>query len=195
MIFTRAGANILMHPSLEAQGSLDIDIRMGQRLEGRLVGGMLPASLHGHVWLDENNNGLQEPEEALLSGLQVQVLDTMTGSVFATLTTDENGAYHVPVIQPGTYNLTVRLPDNSIAADTGAGENMFPDSTPGTMLLSGLTLKEGEEIADIQAGVRQYTSISGTAWADSRARYLPLAGTQVSLYRSDDLQTPLNDCY
>jgi protocatechuate 3,4-dioxygenase beta subunit len=191
MIFTRAGANILMNPSLEAQESLDIEITMGERLDSRLVGAALPANLKGYVWLDENNNGLQEPEEALLSGLQVQVLDTLTGSVFATLLTDESGAYQVPVILPGTYNLTVLLNDNCIAADTGAGENMFMNGTPGSIVLSGLTLAQGEEIADIRAGVRQYTSISGTVWTDEQGTVLPLAGTQILLYGSNDLQTPL----
>jgi protocatechuate 3,4-dioxygenase beta subunit len=190
MIFTRAGANILMNPSLEEQGSLDIEITMGQRLDSRLVGAVLPANLTGYVWLDANNNGLQEPEEALLSGLQVQVFDTLTGSAFATLTTDESGAYQVPVMQPGTYDLTVLLMENSIAADNGAGENMFVDSTPGSIVLSGLTLAEGEAIADIRAGVKQYTSISGTAWADEQGTVLPLAGAQISLY-GNDLQTPI----
>ncbi len=191
MVFTRAGANILMQPSLEAKGSLDIDIPMGERLDGCMVGGTLPASLQGHVWLDENNNGLQEPEEALLSGLSVQVLDTLTGSVFTELTTDENGSYHVPVIQPGTYKLTVSLPQNSIAADTGAGENMFHDGAPGYMILHGLTLLEGEEISEIRAGVKQYTSVEGTVWADEQGSIIQLAGTQVSLYSADDTMTPL----
>ena len=191
MVFTRAAENILMNPSLESQGSLDMDIPMGKELDGRLVGVVLPASLRGHVWLDENNNGLQEPEEALLGGLEVQVLDTLTGGVFASLLTDESGAYDLPVILPGTYNLTVHLSENSMAADMDAGENMFRDDAPGTVVLRGLTLLEGEEIADVRAGVKQYTSISGTAWADEQGAILPLAGVQVSLYESHDLNTPL----
>jgi protocatechuate 3,4-dioxygenase beta subunit len=191
MIFTRAGANILMNPSLEAQESMDIDILMGQRLEGRLVGAVVPANLTGYVWLDANNNGRQEPEEALLSGLQVQVYDTLSGSDFTTLTTDENGVYQAPVIWPGTYNLTVHLPENSIAADMGAGQNMFADGTPGTVVLAGLTLAQGEERTDIRAGVRQFTSISGTAWADEQGTVSPIAGMQVALYASNDLNTPV----
>ncbi len=191
MVFTRTGANILMNPSLEAQESLDIDIIMGQRLESRLVGAVLPGSLKGYVWLDANNNGLQEPEEAFLSGLKVQVFDTQDGSVFATLTTDEFGAYHAPVIRPGTYDLTVSLPENSIAADTGAGENMFADGTPGTIVLSGLKLSEEEEIADIRAGVKQYTSIAGTVWSDEQGTVLPIADTLVSLYEGNNLHTPV----
>ncbi len=191
MVFTRAGSNILMDSILGAQGSLDMDIRMGDKLDGRLVGGMLPASLAGHVWLDENNNGLEEPGEARLGGLKVQVLDILTGSVFTTLTTDENGAYHVPVIRPGTYDLTVSLPENSIAADTAAGENIFHDGAPGTVTLANLMLMEGEEIADIRAGVRQYTSIRGMVWADVQGTISPLDGVQVSLYKADDLEKPL----
>ena len=191
MVFTRTGANILMNPSLEAQESLDIDIIMGQRLESRLVGAVLPGSLKGYVWLDANNNGLQEPEEAFLRGLKVQVFDTQDGSVFATLTTDEFGAYHAPVIRPGAYDLTVSLPENSIAADTGAGENMFADGTPGTIVLSGLKLSEEEEIADIRAGVKQYTSIAGTVWSDEQGTVLPIADTLVSLYEGNNLHTPV----
>jgi protocatechuate 3,4-dioxygenase beta subunit len=191
MVFTRTGSNVLMNPSLEAQENLDIDIGMGQRLDSRLVGAALPASLKGDVWLDANNNGLKEPEEALLSGLEVQVFDTMAGSVFTTMTTDENGVYQAPVVLPGTYNLTVLLPENSIAADTGAGENMFADSAPGTIVLSGLTLAQGEEIAGIRAGVRKYTSISGTAWTDEQGTISPIAGTLVSLYEGNDLQKPV----
>ncbi len=191
MVFTRSGAGILMAPVLEQQSGMDIELGMGEKQDGRLIGAALPGSLQGQLWLDENDNGLYEPGEALLGHLNVDVLDTLTGDIFATLETDENGSYLVPVIWPGVYSLTVHLPNNSIATDMSAGDNMFADGAPGTMVLTGLALTEEEAVTGIQGGVRQYTSIAGKVWADEQGTAAPLMGTQVSLYKNSDLQTPI----
>ena len=122
-----------------------------------------------------------------MAGLQVKV----AGGTAATLTTDENGAYTLPVLQPGTYDLTVFLPDNAIAANTAAGENLFAQKESGTMILTGLALQEGEVASGILGGVAQYTAIGGTAWADEAGTIAPLAGVQVSLFGASNLETPL----
>ncbi len=191
MIFTRENEEALLPASLQAQGSIDIEIAMGQRLDNRLIGGTVPASIAGRVWLDENNNGLLEQGEALLRGLTVMLVDSQTANPYARLTTDESGAFLLPAVHPGSYDITVVLPDNSIAANREAGENQFADSAAGKMTLTGLDVAEGEAVADIRAGVRQYTSIAGSVWLDEQGHLAPVGAVSVSLYGSSDWSTPL----
>jgi protocatechuate 3,4-dioxygenase beta subunit len=190
MIFSREGEGSLMPAALSSEGSQNISLGMGEKLDNRLVGGVKPAALDGSLWLDENNDGRRDEGEAPMAGLQVKVAGD-AGGTSATLTTDENGAFAMPLLQPGTYDLTVFLPDNAIAADTAAGENLFEQKESGTMSLTGLTLAEGEAASGILGGVTQYTAIGGTAWADEAGTIAPLAGVQISLYTAADLETPL----
>ena len=189
MIFTRDGEEILMPSSLKSQESTDLVLVMGQQMDRRFIGGTVPASVAGRVWLDENNNGLMEPDESSVSGLKVVFTDNQTGSQYATLETNESGTYTMPVIHPGSYNVTVMLPHNSIAA--AAGDNQFVDSAPQEMAFSNLSVLEGEAIVDLRAGVRQYTSIEGTVWADEQGQTKTLSNAHVYLYESGDLDNPV----
>lgn len=190
MIFSQEGDASLMNAALTGEGRQSVSLGMGEALEGRLVGGVTPAALSGSLWLDENNNGRREAEEAPMAGLRVRLADSR-GRIAATLTTDENGAYAAPVLQPGDYDLTVFLPDDCIGADTAAGESLFEQKEPGIMALGGLALEEGGEASGLMGGVRRYTAFGGTAWADEAGTIAPIANVQVSLYDASDPETPL----
>ena len=61
----------------------------------RIVGQELrPASLSGEAWMDENNNGLREPEEAPFMDAEIRVLNE-DGSLYRTLITDREGRFAV----------------------------------------------------------------------------------------------------
>ncbi|MFJ9314307.1 SdrD B-like domain-containing protein [Pimelobacter simplex] len=64
-------------------------------------------SLGDLVWLDTNLDGRQQPGEAGIAGVAVELLDG-DGDVVATRTTDAGGRWHVDLLPAGTY--TVRIP-------------------------------------------------------------------------------------
>ncbi|MFY7886366.1 MAG: SdrD B-like domain-containing protein, partial [Dolichospermum sp.] len=82
-----------------------------------------PIEIGNRVWLDTNGDGIQDAGEAAISGVTVQLLNSV-GTVIATATTDANGNYYFSsasgtstaaliygvAILPNT-NYTVRIPN------------------------------------------------------------------------------------
>ena len=82
---------------------------------------IVPSSISGTVFLDGNNNALQDGAEAGLSNVTVELLDS-GGTVVATTATDGNGAYSFAGLQPGTYSVREpNQPANSSNGSTIAG--------------------------------------------------------------------------
>ena len=73
-----------------------------------------PIEIGNYVWLDTDRDGVQDPDEAPIAGVTVELLDG-SGNVVGTTTTDADGEYYfnegnVPGgIQPHT-DYTVRIP-------------------------------------------------------------------------------------
>jgi protocatechuate 3,4-dioxygenase beta subunit len=51
-----------------------------------------PVEIGNRIWLDANNNGIQDPGEAPIAGVTVRLLDSLS-NVIATAVTDANGNY------------------------------------------------------------------------------------------------------
>ncbi len=52
-----------------------------------------PIEIGNYVWFDADQDGVQDPDEQPLPGIQVQLFDPATNTVIATATTDANGQY------------------------------------------------------------------------------------------------------
>ena len=65
-----------------------------------LISELVSLEIGNYVWIDENENGIQESWEQPVSGVNVSLLD-MSGEVLATVQTDENGAYYFKDSTPG----------------------------------------------------------------------------------------------
>lgn len=58
----------------------------------------------GQVWFDENNNGQKDDNEKRISGVEVILLNSITGEVVREgITTDENGKYEFANLEDGEY--------------------------------------------------------------------------------------------
>jgi uncharacterized repeat protein (TIGR01451 family)/fimbrial isopeptide formation D2 family protein len=67
-----------------------------------------PIEIGNRVWRDANGNGVQDPGEPGLAGVEVQLIDAASGNVVSTTTTtDTNGEYY--------FNAT-NVPDGDIAS-------------------------------------------------------------------------------
>lgn len=73
-----------------------------------------PTKLGDYVWLDENQDGIQDADEPGIPDVAV-VLKDGNGQVIDTHTTDSTGFYETFLVEPGTYEVTVdetTLPDD-----------------------------------------------------------------------------------
>lgn len=82
---------------------------------------VVPSSISGVVFLDQNNNGTQNGADTGIASVTVELLNN-SGSVIATTTTDANGAYSFTGLVPGTYSVREpSQPANTANGITTAG--------------------------------------------------------------------------
>ncbi len=159
------------------------------------------AGLGNYVWLDENNDGIQDPTEDGIAGVIVNLLDD-AGNVIATDTTDNTGAYSftglmpgdysvqfVPTSVPGGFNPTMQ--NNPAAGD--AGDSDIVDLVNGTT--ATITLSAGEFDDTVDAGYFAPASLGDFAWYDIDADGIQdagepgIEGVTVTLFNGDGTPT------
>ena len=94
----------------------------GSSIDAGNDGYFLPATISGHLYFDDNNNGVQDGAEPDLADIDVKITQA-DGSVI-TVTTDANGDWSATVL-PGTSvaEVDVNDPDFPISATQTEGDN------------------------------------------------------------------------
>ena len=100
-------------------------------VQGVDFGLVAPATIGDRVWDDKNANGSDEGEPGI-GGVTV-ILTDANGTEVARTTTDANGNYRFTGLIPGTYTVSIEVPDGYTAATTSAT----------------VTVGEGEENLDV----------------------------------------------
>ena len=72
--------------------------------------------ISGVAWIDANSNGIQEPSEALASGVIIEV-HTLSGTLAGTASTDESGAYVITGLAYGIYHVSGIEHDNTMTTE------------------------------------------------------------------------------
>jgi uncharacterized repeat protein (TIGR01451 family) len=75
-----------------------------------------PSSISGVVFLDQNNNGIQNGADTPLVGETIELLDNL-GAVITSVVTDANGAYTFTGLAPGIYS--IRQPNQPASTSNG----------------------------------------------------------------------------
>ncbi|QIG40994.1 hypothetical protein G5T42_17190 [Microbacterium sp. 4R-513] len=85
-----------------------------------------PGSLvNGIVWADVNRDGTRTPDEALKSGVTMQLVSSTTGTVVATTTSAANGSYSFASAADGNYFVRAVAPGAFRFPDVAVGQNDF----------------------------------------------------------------------
>ena len=152
-----------------------------------------PASVGDYVWLDENWDGIQDPGEAGIANVRMELLDGASNIVASTMT-DLNGFYLFSGLPPGDY--TVRVDATTLAPELAANPTFDLDGTmDGT---TTVTLISGDAIRDVDFGYNWNPdgnllgSIGDRIWVDADADGVQdpgevgIPGVMVGLYVDAD---------
>ena len=131
------------------------DLEPGQNNNTLDAGLILPgASLGDRVFLDENENGIQDLSEDGVGGVTVNLLDC-NGNLLDTMVTDGNGNYMFTNLDPSfDYIVEFELPDGYEFTTADQGANDANDSDAGTDGRTPCTdLEPGENNTTLDAGL------------------------------------------
>ncbi len=113
----------------------------------------LPAELGDFVWSDNNENGIQDPGEPGVPGVEVRLRDC-AGVVLSTTTTDSEGEYLFTGLEPDGYSVQFIAPDGTAFTLQGAGGDDGLDSNADASGVTGcVDLGPGEINLTIDAGL------------------------------------------
>ena len=181
-VLSRTEGTTLPLAAGEAEQSAPLTVAMGQRWTDQQLGAVIPASLTGRFFLDENYNGRFDEGEQTPAGRTVTITDDITGRLFAAPQTDTEGWFRASGMIPGTFTLSYALDERTFAPPEG--DSSFTPAE-GALVLSGISFAEGENRDGILLGVAQYTTVSGQVWIDRGGEILALPGAEIALEGSD----------
>lgn len=159
-----AGASTGSDVSVSTGRSYSITLSSGERemdIDAGIVFSQpaITASVGDRVWLDIDNNGVQDVGEAGVSGVIVTLYQN--GIAVASTITDSNGNYLFTNVTPGAnYSVGFSLPPAFLfsAADQGGNDNTDSDvnNTPGAASFgrtTTFTVNAGQQITNVDAGL------------------------------------------
>ena len=143
------------------------------------VGMVRPATLSGYVWLDEDRNGSQSPEEGFLPGLVYELIDETKGALVKKTVSDQAGWVTFTHVRPGRYTVRFTIPEQ---AEPAQDVNATMTQEGGRMVQRGIQVAEGQSVDAIHAGLVSRTSIGGVVMLAEKDQ-IPLEGLTVRLYQ------------
>ncbi len=118
------------------------------------AGVYIPSALGNYVFLDINNDGIQDADEPGVANVTVNLLDA-DGNIIITTLTDASGYYNFTDLAPGTYQVEVLRPnefDRFALQDQGTNDTLDSDvNENGRTVL--VTINSGTIIDTIDAGL------------------------------------------
>jgi len=145
-----------------------------------------PASISGHVYADDNDNGTFDAGEQPMAGVTLQLLDAAGNTTGTTTTTDAAGFYQFDNLPGGIYGVAELQPADFFDGTDAAGSAGGTALNPGDRI-TGATLTPGLNAVNYDFGELRAGSLSGHVYADDNdnavfdAGEQPLAGVTLQL--------------
>jgi len=149
-------------PFMIASGMTTLDIDAG-------VIPTTSAEINGLAWEDFNGDGLQDPSENILEGVQVDLFDDQ-GVLIGQTTTGMDGRYSFTSVAPGVIYLVFNHASNFLGTgfNVGNDDSIDSDMTGSIVLYSTdfLLVNDGDVLMDVNSGVYKYSTIGNRVWLD-----------------------------
>ena len=140
---------------------------------------LVPGEISGVVWLDENENGLYELSESILSNIQINLFDLDLNLMTSTVSTATG--YVFPNLDPGEYQIEVVIDETFIFTEFRAGvvssfDSEISDFATGRTEV--ITVGSLDDISNVHIGLlrtpdeEELTSFSGRLWLDTNQNNL-----------------------
>ncbi|MAU00242.1 MAG: hypothetical protein CL608_24140 [Anaerolineaceae bacterium] len=151
------------------------------------------ASIGDYVWLDANQDGLQDSDEFGIPNVTVTLYDT-TDAVIDTTTTDAYGFYYFTDLTPDDYYIVVTSPAGySVTSHDQGVDDTVDSDIDGSGRTADTTLDSNEDDPTWDAGLYiDPASIGDFVWLDANqdgiqdGGELGIGGVTVELYDSSD---------
>jgi protocatechuate 3,4-dioxygenase beta subunit len=148
---------------------------------------LLPVTLSGFVYVDNNNNGVRDQGEEGIVGVTLQLLDADGNPTGVTVTTGANGYYRFEGLEPGkAYGVAELQPSGYLDGLDAAGTAGGTAHNPGDSI-TDIALAAGQNGKNYNFGELRPSSIGGRVVFDSDnngridAGEKPIAGVTVWL--------------
>jgi len=135
-----------------------------------------PASIAGMVHVDSNGDCIYQPNEQLLAGVTIELLDA-SNKVVATTKTDQNGHYEFSGLKPGVYSVHEVQPVGYF--EFGSSVGTAGGVQQGLDLIVGANLGSGVEAMDYNFCVQAPASIAGIVHVDNNGDCIYQQGEQL----------------
>lgn len=133
------------------------------------IGYARKVSIGDFVWLDANNNGLQDTGEKGIEGVEIHLISDSNVRESSTIT-DANGKYHLHDIPEGRYSIEFVKKAGYIFTQpnlTDDHRNSKVNPTDGRTPIMDFT--SGDIYDNVDAGMIQSVQIEGMVWLDLNA--------------------------
>ncbi|MGE3821141.1 MAG: SdrD B-like domain-containing protein, partial [Isosphaeraceae bacterium] len=175
----------------------NVTLTEGTATSGPNFGELVPATLSGAVYVDQDNDGVMNPGESGILGaiLTLTGTDDLGMSVNLTAQTAADGSYSFSGLRPGVYSVSEAQPAGYFDGKETLG-NL--GGTVGADVLSGIVLASGSVATDYDFGELLPASLAGSVHSDTNgdgvrnAGEPGIAGVTVTLSGIDDLGGPVN---
>lgn len=186
-IFTCEGESAISDRDASAGETAPFALAMGEGRDALDIGAILPAAIGGILYVDSDENGARDANEAGLKGAVITLMQG--GTVVATCETGADGAYAFETVRPGTYRVRVTLPEDTLFSTQTPLTLADADATEGETPAFAIGMGQQAQIDAL--GTVRAARIAGKAWTDENAdgrmgRSEPaLPGTKVELLAFD----------